>query len=240
MLWLLLLLVGIGAGTLGGIVGFGSSLIMLPLLVWAFGPKEAVPIMIVAALLANASRVAVWWREVDWRATVVYTAPALPAAALGARTLVALDPRLVEIALGGFFLAMVPLRRWLQAQGWRISLGQLALVGAGIGYLSGIVASTGPINTPFFLAYGLTKGAFIATEALGSLAVQLTKVGVLRSLGALPLDALGRGFTVGLALMAGSVLAKSFVQRVRPEQFAGIMDATMIVVGLALVSGSLG
>ena len=240
MLWIVLLLAGIGAGTLGGIVGFGSSLIMLPLLVWAFGPKEAVPIMIVAALLANASRVAVWWREVDWRATVVYTAPALPAAALGARTLVALDPRLVEIALGGFFLAMVPLRRWLQTRGWRISLGQLALAGAGIGYLSGIVASTGPINTPFFLAYGLTKGAFIATEALGSLAVQLTKVGVLRSLGALPLDALGRGLTVGLALMAGSVVAKSFVQRVRPEQFAGIMDATMIVVGLALVSGSLG
>ena len=237
MLWTVLLLAGVGAGTLGGIVGFGSSMIMLPLLVWAFGPKEAVPIMIVAALLANASRVAVWWREVDWRATAVYTVPALPAAALGARTLVSLEPRLVEMALGGFFLAMVPVRRWLQRQGWRISLGQLALVGAGIGYLSGIVASTGPINTPFFLAYGLTKGAFIATEALGSLAVQLTKVGVLRMLGALPLDALGRGLIVGMALMAGSVVAKSFVQRVRPEQFAGIVDGTMILVGLALLWG---
>ena len=186
MFWLLVLTVGVAAGTLGGIVGFGASLIMLPILVATFGAKAAVPIMIVAALLANISRVLVWWREVDWRACGVYTVTALPMAAVGARTMIALEPRVVEVALGRSFVLMIPIRRWLAARGMRIELWHLAIVGAGIGFLSGIVASTGPINTPFFLAYGLTKGAFLATEALGSVAVQLTKATVFHTFGACP------------------------------------------------------
>ena len=102
MTWLLVLTIGVAAGTLGGIVGFGSSLMMMPVLVAAFGAKAAVPVMIVAALLANLSRVAVWWRDIDWTACAVYTAAALPMAALGARTLIALDTRMVELAVGGF------------------------------------------------------------------------------------------------------------------------------------------
>ena len=227
------------AGTLGGIVGFGSSLIMLPVLVATFGAKAAVPVMIVAALLANISRVLVWWREVDWKACAVYTSTALPMAALGARTLIALDARVVEVTLGGFFLTMIPVRRWLAARGLRISLAQLAIVGAGIGFLSGIVASTGPINTPFFLAYGLTKGAFLATEALGSVAVQLTKATIFHTFGALPWENIVPGLIVGTSLMAGSWIAKAFVQRIEPARFNLLIDGLMATVGLLLVSGTL-
>ena len=239
MLWLLVLTVGVVAGTLGGIIGFGASLIMLPILVATFGAKAAVPIMIVAALLANISRVLVWWREVDWKACAVYTVTALPMAALGARTMIALDARVVEVALGGFFLAMIPIRRWLASRGWRIGLWHLSLVGAGIGFLSGIVASTGPINTPFFLAYGLTKGAFLATEALGSVAVQMTKATVFHTFGALPWDHLAQGLVVGASLMIGSWIAKSFVQRIEPARFNALIDVLMAIVGVLLLSGVL-
>jgi len=48
------LVLGVLAGTLGGVIGFGSSIMLMPPLVILFGPREAVPIMAVAALLANA------------------------------------------------------------------------------------------------------------------------------------------------------------------------------------------
>ena len=81
------LLLGVVAGTLGGVIGFGSSIMLMPVLVVLYGPREAVPIMAVAAILANASRALVWWREVDWRAFAAYSATGVPAAALGASTL---------------------------------------------------------------------------------------------------------------------------------------------------------
>ena len=83
----LVLLLGLAAGTLGGIVGFGTSIMLMPALVLVFGPREAVPIMGIAAIMANASRVVAWWREVDWRVTAAYSATGIPAAALGAKTL---------------------------------------------------------------------------------------------------------------------------------------------------------
>ena len=235
MMWLAILAFGLAAGTLGGIVGFGGSTILMPVLALAFGPKEAVPIMAIAGVLANMSRVAVWWREVDWRAAAVYCMTGIPFAALGARTLLALDPHIVEIVLGLFFLVMIPARRWLLNRGVSIGLPGLALAGAGVGYLSGLVASTGPLNTPFFLAYGLAKGAFVSTEALGSLGVFATKAIVFRTFGALPTDTIARGLVVGSSMMAGALVAKRFLAHTEPRQFQLIMDCAMLVAGVTLL-----
>src|SRR5574341_1448136 len=150
----LVLAAGLVAGTLSGIVGFGSSLMLMPLLVIVFGPVQAVPIMGIAAIMANLGRVLVWWRDVDWRAVAAYSATGAPGAALGAATLLALPPRLVEGALGAFFLLMIPARRWLESRDARLRPVHLALIGAPIGYLTGIVVSTGPITAPIFLACG--------------------------------------------------------------------------------------
>src|SRR5262245_15480104 len=139
MIWLAVLALGLAAGTLSGIVGFGASIMLMPALMLAFGPQEAVPMMAIAALLANLARVLVWWRDIDWRVNAYYCATAVPMAALGARTLLVLDPRLVEGILGGLFLVMVPARRWLFARGLRIVAWHMLLVGAAIGFLSGLV-----------------------------------------------------------------------------------------------------
>ncbi|HEX7073010.1 MAG TPA: sulfite exporter TauE/SafE family protein [Hyphomicrobiaceae bacterium] len=239
MLWLLILPLGIAAGTLGGVVGFGSSVLIMPALVAAYGPKEAVPIMALAALMANASRVAVWWREVDWRVNAAYCLTAVPGAALGARALIELDARFLEGMLGLFLIAMIPIRRWLAARGIGIGLGGMAVLGGFIGFLSGLVATTGPINTPFFLAYGLVKGAYISTEAVGSAAISMTKSIVFQRFGVLPFETIARGLAVGSTLMLGSWLAKRIVLRFDAAQFRLLLEAMMIVAGIALIWGAL-
>ena len=235
----LILVIGLIAGTISGIVGFGSSIMLMPVLVIVFGPLKAVPIMAVAALMANFSRILVWWRDVDWRATLVYSATGIPAAALGARTLLVLPPRVMEGALGIFFLAMIPARRWLLAHNLKLATWHLAIVGAFIGFLTGIVVSTGPINTPFFLAYGLTKGAYLATEAAGSLAVYLTKALVFHSFGALPWNAVVQGLIIGSSLMAGSFLAKRFVLKMDAERFRFLMDGLLVMSGVTMLWAAL-
>jgi uncharacterized membrane protein YfcA len=238
MIWLAVLLLGLVAGTISGIVGFGASIMLMPVLMLAVGPHEAVPIMAIAALMANLGRVLVWWRDIDWRVNLYYCATAVPAAALGARTLLLLDARVVEGILGALFFIMIPARRWLQARGMRIKAWHLTLVGAGIGFLSGMVASTGPINTPFFLAYGLVKGAYLATEALGSIAIGLTKSIVFQRFDALPPETVVRGLIVGASLMLGSRLAKGFVMRLDASQFRLLMDLLLAGAGLVLLWGA--
>ena len=227
--------VGLAAGTISGIVGFGSSIMLMPVLVIVFGPLQAVPIMAIAAVLANLSRVLIWWREVDWRACAAYSLTGAPAAALGARTLLALPPPLIEGALGVFFLLMIPARRWLAARGFRLGPVHLLVIGAVVGFLTGIVVTTGPITAPIFLATGLVKGAFIATEAAGSLAVYASKTTVFRHFGALPLPVIVQGVITGASLMLGAWIAKRFVLRLHPDRFRLLMDALMLLSGLAML-----
>ncbi len=231
----LVLLLGLVAGTIGGIVGFGTSIMLMPALVLVFGPREAVPIMAIAAIMANASRVAAWWRELDWHVTAAYSATAVPCAALGARTLLTLAPGVVELALGMFFIAMIPLRRWMARQQWKLSLWHMSLVGAVIGFITGIVVTTGPINTPFFLAYGLVKGAFLGTEALGSLAVYAAKAVTFRSMDALPLEVGVKGLIIGSSLVAGAFIAKRFVTGLDAAKFKNIMDGLLLFAGLTML-----
>lgn len=227
--------VGLAAGTISGIVGFGSSIMLMPVLVLVFGPLHAVPIMAIAAILANFSRVVIWWREVDWRACGAYAVTGVPAAALGARTLLALPPALIEGALGLFFLLMIPARRWLATRGFRLRPLHLLGIGAVVGFLTGIVVTTGPITAPIFLAAGLVKGAFIATEAAGSLAVYLSKTAVFRHFGALPGPVITQGIFAGASLMAGAWIAKRFVLRLHPDRFRLLMDALMLVSGVTML-----
>ncbi len=227
----LVLVLGLVAGTIGGIVGFGTSIILMPALVLVFGPRQAVPIMAIASIMANASRVAAWWRDVDWRTTLAYSATGIPAAALGARTLLQLPTGVVEAVLGVFFIAMIPVRRWMVRQDWKLNRWHLALVGAGIGFLTGIVVSTGPLNTPFFLMHGLVKGGFLGTEAMASLAVYVAKAVTFRSLGALPVEALAQGLIIGSSLVAGAFIAKRYVRQLDAERFRLLMDGLLLVAG---------
>lgn len=233
--YLLVLSVGFFAGVVSGIIGTGASIVLLPLLVLQFGPQQAVPIMAVASVMGNVGKMTSWWREIDWRAFLAYSVPAVPAAALGARTLLALPAATVDIALGVFFLLMIPVRRWLTARRYTLRAWQMAIVGGAIGFLTGVVASTGPLSVPAFAAYGLVKGAFIATEAAGSLAIFVSKVITFRSFGALPWDSIAKGLIVGSSLMVGSYAAKFVVGRMSADMFRHVLDVVLLVSGVAMI-----
>lgn len=235
----LVLLLGLLAGTVGGVLGFGSSIMLMPALVLVFGPREAVPVMAISAIMANAARVAAWWREIDWRVTAAYSATGVPAAALGAKTLLTLPVGVIELALGVFFIAMIPLRRWMARRSWSLNLWHMALAGLVIGFITGIVVSTGPINAPFFLAYGLLKGAYLGTEALGSLAVYIAKAVTFRSFDALPLPIIAKGLIIGSSLVAGAFIAKRLVHTIDSDKFKLMMDGLLLLAGLTMLWAAL-
>lgn len=237
LLWLPLLAVALVAGTIGGVVGFGSAVILLPICAYAFGAAQAVPILTVAALIGNLSRAAFSWRETDWAAVRMYVLGAVPFAAIGAFIFVELDAALIHRLLGAFVLLMIPARRLAAHHDMAIQRWHLLPLGAVMGLLSGVVGTVGPINAPFFLAYGLVKGAYLATEALGAAAVHLTKSAVYGRLAALDLEALTYGLVIGLALIAGSWAGKRIVMRLDTPAFIRTVEVLLAASGILMVMG---
>jgi len=104
-----------------------------------------------------------------------------------------------------------------------------------IGYITGIVVSTGPLSVPLFLFYGLTKGAFLATEAASSLGLYVSKSVVFQRFGALTSDVALQGLIAGSSLMFGAFIAKRFVLRMAPDVFRLAMDGIMLAAGLSML-----
>jgi hypothetical protein len=88
---------------------------------------------------------------------------------------------------------------------------------------------------PLFLFYGLTKGAFLATEAASSLAVYLSKSVTFQRFGALTWDVVLKGLVAGSSLMAGAFIAKPFLLKLNADVFRLVMDGIVLVAGLTML-----
>jgi len=144
---------------------------------------------------------------------VVYGLTGVPAVMMGVNTLVSLNDKAVETTLGLFLIGLIPIRRWMQKKNLHLTLWQMCFVGAGIGYLTAIVATTGAINTPFFLAYGLTKGGFLGTEALSTLSILIAKGVAFHQLGFLNVLAISQGLLIGFFVIVGSIFPRKLSWR---------------------------
>jgi uncharacterized membrane protein YfcA len=111
----------------------------------------------------------------------------------------------------------------------------MSLVGAVIGYLTGIVATTGAINTPFFLAYGLTKGAFLGTEAASTLSILFTKGITFHQLGFLNIAAIVQGLLIGIFVLIGAIFSKRIVLALPEQKFLLLMELVMLISGLSIL-----
>lgn len=228
--------VGIVAGTIGGVVGFGSGVLLLPVVAWAFGPQAAVPILTVASLIGNVSRAALYVREIDWRVVGYYSAGAIPAAALGSLLFVRLESHVIPLVFGAFVIVIVPVRRWAAKRELRAKLRHFPLVGASMGFLSALVSTTGPINAPFFLSFGLVRGAYLATEATSTAIVHATKSVVYGKFAALTSESVVIGIALGTLLLAGSYLGKHIVDRVDAPRFILIVEVALVVSGVVMLA----
>lgn len=226
---------GLVAGVLGGVIGFGTTIILMPALVYFYGPIQAIPIIALVATIANLSRIFLWWSVINWRVCFVYSLTGVPSVILGVNTLVSLNERLVELILGIFLIALLPIRRWMRKKNFCLKLWQMSLVGAGIGFLTGVVATTGAINTPFFLAFGLTKGAFLGTEAASTLSILFTKGITFHQLGFLNMAAIVQGLMIGIFVLIGAIFSKRIVLALPEGQFLLLMELVMLLSGASIL-----
>ena len=93
---LLLIPLAVVSGIIGGVVGTGSSLILLPVLVLLYGSQVAVPVMAIASVLGNVGRVIAWWRQIQWLPVLAYSTTGVPGAVLGAHTLLTISLAVVS------------------------------------------------------------------------------------------------------------------------------------------------
>lgn len=230
--WVLLGLVAMAASTLAGVTGFGGAAVLLPALVGTFGVREAIPILTVAQLIGNGSRVWFNRRELDWRVVGWFAVGGVPMALIGGVLFAKAPLTSLTRGLGAFLLLVVVWRRARPKAPHQFPIHAFVGIGAGASFLSALMGSVGPIMAPFFFAYGLVKSAYIGTEALSTVVMHLTKLVAYRQTAVLTRFGISVGLALGPIMILGSFLGKRIVDWLSETVFVLLIEAVLIVAGL--------
>lgn len=234
-LWPALVAVAFAASVLAGVTGFGSAVLVLPLLIEAVGSRDAVVVLSIAQLLGNAGRCLANQREVVWPVVGWYAVGAVPAALFGGVLFAGVSLPALSRLLGGLLLVAVAV--WFLSPGRfpRLPRWGFAPLGGASSFASALVGSTGPLTAPFFVSAGLAKGAYIGTEAACASVTHLFKLGGYAGAGVLPGRAWLLGGSLGLVMVAGAVAGKRLLDRLSVAAFVRLVQATLVVAGLRLL-----
>jgi uncharacterized membrane protein YfcA len=230
--WALLIGGALVGSLVGGVAGFGAGILLLPVIAWTLGIRATAPVLTIAMLLGNVARI--WWsrREIDGAVVGRFLLGAVPATAAGALLHAGATTTGLRWVVGVFLVAAVPLRRLLLTKRFTVRLAHFPAIGAVFGLLSAVVVTVGPVVTPFYLAYGLRRGRYIATESVCALAMHVTRAGVFARSAVLTADTVTVGLVLGATMFAGTWVGRALLERMSERVFLLVIEALLIAMGL--------
>jgi uncharacterized protein len=233
---ILLFAAGLTSWTIGTFSGSGGSLVLLAAVTHLIRVKTIAPVVTIASLIAAPTRILVSWRLIEWQVVRWYLPGAITGAAIGSWIFTWADARWLRLIVG-VFLVSTPLQYRFgdRPRSFPMRLPWFIPVSLAVGLTSGIIGASSLVSLPFYLNFGLTKERMIATGAVHSLFIQLTKIATYGSLGALSVGSLAEGSLAGLGAMAAIWITRPWLDRFAEIWFRRLAILLMLLSGLSLL-----
>lgn len=231
------------AFSLSAVCGGGAGLLLLPVL-GSLLPGAQVPAALsIGTVASSSSRIIAFWSRIRWDVVIWFVPPALPAVYLGARLLSYINPLYLELLMGLFLMANLPLifrsKEELE-EVYPLPKGYLALIGLAAGFVSGLTGAVGLLFNRFYLRYGMAKEEIVATRAANEVLLHLVKLALYASFGLLIRKAILLGAVIAVAAMISSYSMKWLLPRLSEGVFRRVGYAAMVVSGLSLFTEAAG
>jgi uncharacterized protein len=235
---LLLAAFAVVTSIIGGVSGYGAGALMPLVLVPIVGAEPVVPIVALASMFTNSSRVIAFARALDRRRAAIVIVGSLPTCMLGAYGYSLLTGRGALIVIGLMMVASVPLRRLMHRRDYRIGDAGLAVGSVGWGGIVGGTTGAGVILLSLLMAAGLEGRAVIATDAVVSIVTGVAKIAVFRLTGDMTPKVIAVALLIGLVAFPGAFIAKRIVERMPLHIHTVILDAVVILGGTVMLVGA--
>ncbi|MEE8466162.1 MAG: sulfite exporter TauE/SafE family protein, partial [Dehalococcoidia bacterium] len=137
--------------TIAGVAGFGGGVVALPVLVWVFGVREAIPILAISQLFSTTSRVWLHRANIDWAVVRLFALGAIPMSVAGSFIFIAIDTTVLVRILGVMMLLFVVYTRLPIGRNFTMRLWGFPPLGAATGFGSAFLGIPGPFAVMFYL-----------------------------------------------------------------------------------------
>lgn len=221
------------AGVVRGFSGFGSALMVVPVMAAVFDPRVAVPAATAIHLLTSIQLLPEAVRDCEWGRVIPLSVAGCIAIPVGAWFLVTQDPDLLRriIAILIIVFAVVMLRGWRYAgrtRGWA-----MAAVGAVGGLITGAATIGGPPVVMFLMAGPYKAAENRAAIILYFVFVQSVAMVMYWVGGLLVWEVVGVSLLVLPTLMIGTYIGQRLFRGASEEGFRRFALGFLLVIGVA-------
>lgn len=233
---MLLIILGIIAGMLTTLSGFGGGLFLLVSVSLLWDPLTALAVTAAALLAGSLQRLYLFRSHVCWQVAGLFVVGVVPGCLAGAWLAVSVP----AVALRALILIMALLGavHALAQWAWRLPARALVPSGAAIGVISASAGGVGPLVGPLFLSTGLQGNAYIATISAAAVAINGGRLIGYGAGGMVGTGTVWMAAVLALGLMAGNWLGRTCRDRMgedllrRVEVLAPFVCAVLALVGL--------
>ena len=203
---ILLFVAGCASWTISTFSGGAGSIVLLAAVTHLIRVKTIAPVITIASLMASPTRILVSWRLIEWPVVRWYLPGAISGAIAGSWIFTWANAAWLGVIVG-LFLVSTPLQYHLggRARSFPMRLPWFIPLSLAVGLISGATGASSLVSVPFYLNYGLTKERMIATGAVHSLFIQLTKIATYGSLGVLTTGSVLEGASAGLGCQVSHI-----------------------------------
>lgn len=217
----------------------GSSMILMPLIGFFLGVDAIPPVITVGAVFGNVERAVAYREMINWKVIAWEMPGAIFGSCLGAFTLSLIKPEFLTVLVSLFLIisAVNLLQKPKDNKDNSFSVQAWYFLPAGFVYswLSGITGSIGPILTPLYLNYGLSKEELLATQATARGAIHLAKTISYAVFSILTFHHLWYGVVMGIAAFPGNWLGHHVLTRISQERFRQLVVIFVILSSMLIL-----
>ena len=236
---ILVAFVGVLAGGVASIAGFGIGSLLTPLLALEVGAKLAVAAVSIPHLVATSLRFYMARAQVDWRVVRSFGLFSAGGGLLGAMLHVYSSSRALAVVFGALLLFAGGIE--LSGVSRRMRFGGRAawVAGAVSGAFGGLVGNQGGIRSAALLGFDVRKENFVATATAIALIVDVARVPVYLFAEASRIASIWPWVAAGTAGAAAGTVAGWHTLRHLPERhFRRVVALLLIALGVAMILGA--
>ncbi len=234
---LFLATVGVLAGGIAAVAGFGIGSLLTPALALAVGTKLAVAAIAIPHAVATAQRLWMLRRHVDRHVLVSFGITSAAGGLAGALAHTRASSRALAVVFGGLLIlaGLSELTGWMQRVRWGRSAAWIA--GALSGALGGLVGNQGGIRSAAMLGFEVPKESFVATATAIALFVDAARLPVYL---ATEWHEIARIWpfvlAATIAVVIGTVLGTGVLGRLPERTFRRVLAVLLVALGIAVMT----
>lgn len=232
---LILIMVIIASG-IGTLTGFGTSTIMVPVMLLFYSVPQTLFFVGIIHFFGNVWKLLLFRKGVRWRLILSFGIPGIVATYLGASLVFNVSALVLSRILGSFLILYVI---YLFAKGsFKVKANLVfgACGGALSGFLAGVFGIGGAVRGLFLTAFDLPKAVYISTAGAIALFIDATRLTTYFSKGARLPTLLLYGLPLFIpASFLGAAIAKRIVDKIPQQHFRKIVAIFLLLMGIKLL-----